>query len=448
MSEGPAARDPVRPGVTLEVEIEKGVYRGLGLARHEGQVVLVPRALPGDRLRVRVESAGRGFLRARTETVLSPGPGRRPSPCPYAARCGGCAYQELGYPEQLRLKEAVLRESLSRAGVPWEGPLPIAASPEEGWRTRASLHLQQQGRDLRLGLHEEGTHRVVDLPTCLQLSAPMVRAARALLDELHRRPRQARVIRHVDLAESIDGAQLVLSLETELSGREASSLAPLAGALPGLTGFGVEAAEGRGRRFFPLRGDPHVRSRVAGVDLRAHVRSFFQSNRFLSGPMVAAVQELTPPGGNVLDLYAGVGLFALPLARAAERVRAAEVNPMAAEDARWNAERAGLANVQWHRGDVREALALWPAGEGERVVLDPPRTGAGPEVVTQVAARRPEVIVYVSCDPPTLARDLKAFEAHGYRPDVVRAFDLFPNTFHLETVVRLRPSAARREDGG
>ncbi|HET8646320.1 MAG TPA: class I SAM-dependent RNA methyltransferase, partial [Vicinamibacteria bacterium] len=140
-------------------------------------------------------------------------------------------------------------------------------------------------------------------------------------------------------------------------------------------------------------------------------------------------------------LYAGVGLFALPLARRADRVRAAEVNPMAVEDARWNAEQAGLTNVQWHRGDVREALAAWPPVEAEAVVLDPPRTGAGPEVVRPLAARRPRAVVYVSCDPPTLGRDLKLFEAEGYRPDVIRAFDLFPNTFHLETLVRLVPTA-------
>jgi 23S rRNA (uracil1939-C5)-methyltransferase len=438
VNDAPPDRKPVRAGDTFEVQVEKGVYRGLGLGRHEGQVVLVQRALPGDRVRVRVESAGRGFLRARTEAVLEPSPQRRSSPCPHADRCGGCAYQELAYAEQLRLKEAVLRESLSRAGVAWAGPIPVAGSPEAGWRTRASLHLERRDGELRLGLHEEGTHRVVDLTRCLQLSDAMTRAARALLGELRRRPRPAAAIGRVELAESIDGAQLVMSLETGLGPRDAVALEPLGRGIPGLTGFGAEAGEGRRRRFLALHGDPHVRSAVAGVELRAHVRSFFQSNRFLAEALVRTVLELTPVGGSVLDLYAGVGLFALPLARTAERVRAAEVNPMAVEDARRNAVHAGIENVQTRRGDVREALALWPVDEAERVVLDPPRTGAGADVVRQVAARLPEAIVYVSCDPATLARDLKAFEAEGYRPDEVRAFDLFPDTFHLETVVRLR----------
>ena len=427
----------MRPGDSFEVVIEKGVYRGLGLARHQGQVVLVPRALPGDRLRVRVESVERGFLRARTDEMLAPGAGRRPSPCPLADRCGGCSYQELDYAAQLSLKEAVLRESLARARVSWEGPIPVAGSPEEGWRTRASLHLEARGDALLLGLHEEGTHRVVDVPRCLQLSEPMTRAARGLLDALKQQPRRARAIRHVDLAESVDGRNLVMGLETELDVKGAVALSGLAAAVPGLTGFGAMAGEGRSRRLLSLHGDPHVLSTVAGTTFRAHVRSFFQSNRFLVEPLTAAVLELLPSGGSVLDLYAGVGLFALPLARRAERVRAVEVNPMAVEDARWNAEQAGARNLEMRRGDVREALELWPPEAGERVVLDPPRTGAGAEVVRLLAGRRPAAVVYVSCDPATLARDLKLFESEGYRPDVVRGFDLFPDTFHLETVVRL-----------
>jgi tRNA G37 N-methylase Trm5 len=267
----------------------------------------------------------------------------------------------------------------------------------------------------------------------------MTRAGRALLEPLRRQPHRARAIRHVDLAESVDGRELVMALDTDLDVSGAAALSGLFGEVPGLTGFGAMAGEGRRRRFLSLHGDPHVRSTVGGLPLRAHVRSFFQSNRYLVEPLAAAVLELLPPGGTVLDLYAGVGLFALPLARRAERVRAAELSPMAVEDACWNAEQAGLRNIELHRGDVREALGLWPAEAGERVVLDPPRTGAGAEVVRLLAGRRPSAVVYVSCDPPTLARDLRTFETGGYRPDVIRAFDLFPDTFHLETVVRLVP---------
>ena len=431
----------LRLGERLEVTVEKGVYRGLGLARHEGQVVLVPRGLPGDALRVRVESLRKGFARAGIEDVVAAGPARRESPCPYVPRCGGCAYQQLSYDAQLVLKESILRESLSRAGVPWEGEIPVRGSPETGWRMRSVFHLGA-GVDgaLALGLREEKSHRVVDLGRCLQVSEAMNAALRALLAGLRERPHVARRVRDVEMAESMDGTRLVACLESDLPPHEAAGLSSLADAAPWLTGLGVVAGPGGRRRFVSLRGEPYVHASVPGFRFRSHVLSFFQGNRFLLEALVREVVARTPPGGSVLDLYAGVGLFALPLAAAAERVRGAEISPSAVEDAATNVRAAGLSNVRVDRGDVQEALRSWLAEAGERVVLDPPRTGAGAEVALAVAARRPASIVYVSCDPPTLGRDLVAFAAAGYRPDAVTAFDLFPDTFHLETVVHLAPA--------
>jgi len=181
-----------------------------------------------------------------------------------------------------------------------------------------------------------------------------------------------------------------------------------------------------------------VDATVHGLHLRAHVQSFFQANRFLVDALVQEVLDRTPAGGSVLDLYAGVGLFALPLGRRAEEVRGLELSPNAAEDARANAAAAGLSHVRIHSGDVREMAELPPRPD-ERIVLDPPRTGAGADVVRMVAARKPSSVVYVSCDPPTLGRDLKVFAAEGYAPDSIAAFDLFPDTFHVETVVHLAP---------
>jgi tRNA/tmRNA/rRNA uracil-C5-methylase (TrmA/RlmC/RlmD family) len=189
----------------------------------------------------------------------------------------------------------------------------------------------------------------------------------------------------------------------------------------------------------PLRGEPYVETNVLGVRLRSHVRSFFQGNRFLVEDLARAVADATPPGGVVLDLYAGVGLFALTLAARAESVRGAEINPTAVEDAAHNTQRARLGNVRIEPGDVRRALGSWRTQAGERVILDPPRTGAGPEVVRAVAERAPEAVVYVSCDPPTLGRDLRVFAAEGYRLEALQGFDLFPDTHHVEAVARLVP---------
>ncbi len=428
----------LRPGDVVELDIEKAVYRGQGLGRHEGQVVFVPRAVPGDRVRVRIEAGTAGYVRGRIEQVLGRASARRASPCALFDRCGGCAYQGYNYEGQVALKEAVLRETLARARVEWTGPIAVHRSPEVGWRIRASLHVHYGTEGLRLGLHEEGSHRVTDLDTCLQLSPAMNGAQRGLALALGRRPDWARHVHDVDLAEAPDGGQLVAAIETDLEPPAAAALAALGDAVPALTGLGVMAGAGRARRFMPLRGEPWIDATVQGIRLRSHVRSFFQGNRFLLDDLVAAVTGLTPAGGAVLDLYAGVGLFALPLASRAERVRGIEIDAGAVGDAERNIGRSGLRNVRVERGDVAAALRGMESGADERIVLDPPRAGAGAEVVTAIAHRRPLSIVYVSCDPATLARDLKGFAAEGYVPAAVELFDLFPDTFHLETVVALR----------
>jgi 23S rRNA (uracil1939-C5)-methyltransferase len=434
VSESPAGELAV--GQTVEFAVEKAVYRGRGLGRVDGRVVFVARAYPGDRIRARVSALHSGWAEAALVDVLEPTPARRPAPCPNGPACGGCSYQEIAYQEQLRLKANVLRESLARARAPFAGEIPAHASPEQGWRLRASLHFASGSEGLRMGFREEGTHRVADFRACVQLSDRTNDAARTLRDALSRRPALHRQLRGLDLLEAPDGTALVAVVVTTLRGHETRELASFARQIPGLTGFGVECHP---RRLQWLHGDPHVEASVLGLRLRAHVRSFFQSNRFLLEPLARSVTDLVPRGGGqILDLYSGVGLFALPLsAREDAPVIAVEHAGFSSEDARANARRLRL-RLNVIESDVAEALVSLPHEADERIVLDPPRTGAGEGVVDLVAGRQPSCIVYVSCDPPTLGRDLARFAVHGYRPDSVQIFDLFPNTFHLETVARLR----------
>jgi 23S rRNA (uracil1939-C5)-methyltransferase len=431
-----AVKGGLRAGEIVELSIEKGVYRGLGLARHEGQVVFVPHALPGEQVRARVERLGRGFVNARLLSVVSPSAARREPPCPYVPRCGGCAYQELDYPGQLAVKADVLRDALARSGVKWDAEIPIQGSPEVGWRTRASFHVSGGPRELRLGLFEEGSHRVVDVETCLQVSTGMNRTARALLEGLRARPQWASAVRGIELAESGDGARCVACLRVQGDLGAASSLAALASDVPWLTGLGLTSEDGAAP-YVGLSGDPHVETVVSGVALRSHVQSFFQGNRFLVEPLAQAALAALPSGGALLDLYSGVGLFSLLGAGRFDSVRAAEAGARAVEDARYNAGRAGIANVQVDAVDVGAALAAWPVAADERILLDPPRSGAGVSVVEAVVARQPRAVVYVSCDPPTLARDLQALLGRGYALQSLQALDLFPDTFHVETIAAL-----------
>lgn len=440
----------LRPGDVLDLRVEKAVYRGLGLARQAGQVVFVPRVWPGERVRVRVASRERGYLRAEPLELLEVAPARRPSPCGYVPQCGGCAYQELAYAGQLELKLAVLREALARAGVAWDAEIACEPSPERGWRLRAGLHFEA-GPPARLGLHAGRSRRVVDLAQCLQLSDGLNGVARELREALSAcAPRVLAAVREVELCESQDGARRVASLGVEADAGTAARLRQVAERVPALTGLGAVARERGGPRFVALSGEPFADAHVLGAHLRFHVRSFFQSNRFLVEPLARHVCDLVTDAaagdGAVLDLYAGVGLFAVPLAVAGLDLRAAELSPTAATDLRANARAAGVAGLGVFCGDVRAALGAWPRGSGERVILDPPRTGAGPGVVAAVAARRPSAVVYVSCDPATLARDVKLFAAHDYTLDRLHAFDLFPDTFHIETVARLTPSQKKTKD--
>jgi 23S rRNA (uracil1939-C5)-methyltransferase len=432
-----SGEDGLRPGALVEATIEKGVFRGRGLARLEGRVVFVPRAHPGDHVRARITEVHAGWAEGALVEVLQPSPDRRASPCPYVPRCGGCAYQDYGPQAELRLKESVLRESLGRAGAAWDGPVILHASPESGWRLRASLHFARGGSGLRLGLRQEGTRRVVDLEACLQLSEAMNRAARAFHAAVSARPELAARVHGLELLESPDGQALLATLETALGRHEVLAQAGLGAAVPGLAGLGVRT---RTRSLEWVSGTPFLDVSVLGVSLRVHASAFFQANRFLLEPLVKTVVGLVPAGeSRIVDLYAGVGLFALPLAaRDGCETLAVEQSAVAAEDARFAARRAGLGRFRVRAAAVERSLAELPVGEAERIVLDPPRTGAGRGVVEAIVARRPAVVVYVSCDPPTLGRDLALFAAHGYRPDAMHLFDQFPKTFHIETVVRLR----------
>jgi len=345
-------------------------------------------------------------------------------------------FQDLGYEAQQAAKEAVLRESLGRAGVKWEEPIPVRASPEQGWRLRAAFHFSSTRNQLKLGLRQEGSRRVVDIEGCLQLSEGSNRSLRDLRERLGGPSHIQRRLDGVDLLESPGESERVAVVSTTLGSRDVAALASLLDGVEGLSGLGVVA----GRRLHWIGGSPHVEIPVLGLGLQVHVHSFFQANRFLFEPLAQRVLDLLPGAGLALDLYAGVGLFALPLAaRDGGEVVAIERAPTAARDALANTRRHGLENLRVVQLDVASALAAIPRAPGERVVLDPPRTGLEREVVAQVAARRPEAIVYVSCDPPTLGRDLALFAARGFRPDTVEMFDLFPDTFHLETVVRLVP---------
>jgi 23S rRNA (uracil1939-C5)-methyltransferase len=336
------------------------------------------------------------------------------------------------------MKEAILRESLHRAGVEWSAGVPVVPSPEIGWRARATFHVECRDGGVAVGFFQEGSHRVVDLTTpCLQVSSGMSHLILHLRERLAARRDLAPLVQRLHLAESLGGSSLVLTFEGSLGAAETHALAVLSGDSPLVTGVGAVVVGPTRDRYVSISGDPHLVHEVRDVRLRAHARSFFQANRYLVGDLVATVESLLPPGGTLIDLFGGVGLLGLAAGRTADRVVVVEQDPTSAADAAANAEAWG-ARVRVDACSSAEALARLRPEAGERIVVDPPRAGLEPGLIRALAERAPAVIVYVSCDPTTLARDLRRFAERGLVPDAIRALDLFPDTLHLEVVARLR----------
>jgi 23S rRNA (uracil1939-C5)-methyltransferase len=397
----------VQLGSVHEVTIEKLVYGGEGLARIGTQAVFVPLAAPGDRLRVRIVTVERNFARAVIEEVLEAAPVRRTPPCPHFGVCGGCQLQHLDYAAQLVAKAEVVRESLRRlGGIEWAGEIKTCAADEFAYRSRAEIKVERDelGQP-RPGFFKAGTHEVCEVNDCPILLPSVNRE----LQRLHAEPTLI----------PGDATRVYLT-----AGDDEVIVTPA-------TGEDAKSSE------VDALGTAH--QRIAGFNYEFGVRSFFQSNRLLVEELVRTVVE-DKQGELAVDLYAGVGLFSLPLASRFKQVCAVEGNRAAAQHGVENARANNVTNVRYETVSV-EAWLKYKAAEQPRpdlVVLDPPRAGAGATVIERLAALAPPQVVYVSCDPATLARDLKMLVAYGYGLETITVFDMFPQTFHVETAVELR----------
>ena len=389
----------VRAGAELVVTVERILPGGVGLAHADGLTLFVSLAAPGDVARVRVDSVRGRIAFASIAEVLEPSPVRVEPPCPYFGRCGGCDFQQLSYEAQLAAKAEIIRDCLRRVARV-EPPAEIIVEPSpEIWRYRSRARWQHDPRRLFLGYYERGSHRVCDVADC-PVAAPPVAERLVRLRGLLKEGR----LPHASEFEAVAGDE----------------------------GVGLDPAVELGDEREQVR-------RIGGETYRFGAGCFFQINHGLLEPLVAEGLRGVGAGDTALDLYSGVGLFTLPLARRFGQVVAVEGNAASAEYARRNLGEASLQNARVETAPVGEWL-ITHAPELVRadfVLLDPPRSGAEPEAVRGIVHLRPRHISYVSCDPATLARDLRALTEAGYRLDSVSAFDMFPQTHHVETVVHL-----------
>ncbi|HKR14113.1 MAG TPA: class I SAM-dependent RNA methyltransferase [Pyrinomonadaceae bacterium] len=379
----------------MEITIERILPGGMGLGHAEGKTVLVSLAAPGDHLRVHVEREQGNVLFASVVEILTPSPVRVEPPCPYFGRCGGCDFQQLAYDAQLAAKTAIIRDCLQRIARLDEAPEVVVHPSPHNWhyRVRATWQIDQEQQ--QIGYYERGSRRVCDVAECavlmprLQQTLERVRAT-----EWSEFPPE---LKHLDVVAGEDGVSLA----------------------PPFAEFDTN----------------ELSLRVGNEVYHYNAEAFFQINPALLPELIEFA--LRDAGGETaLDLYCGVGLFTLPLARRFAKVVGVEANPVATRFARRNLDHAGLTNARVITGNV--AGGIRNVRSADFVLLDPPRAGAESVVIKQILDLHPARISYVSCDPATLARDLKKLIAGGYAIESLAGFDLFPQTHHVETVVLLR----------
>lgn len=419
----------MQPGDEVELEVGAVAHGGHCVARHDGRVVFVRHALPGERVRARLTAGGPAarFLRADAVEVLVGSPDRVAPPCPYAGpgRCGGCDWQHVALDAQRRLKAAVVAEQLRRlAGIEWTVEVEPVPGDQDGlgWRTRVSYTIDEQGR---AGFRRHRLHEVIAVDRC--------RIAHAEVDATGVTSARWSGVDTVEVAASSRADRSVVVRPTE--GRRRPVRLPELDATSVLIGSGRAATVIRGRRY--------VTEQAAGRSWRVS-GGFWQVHPGAAETLVAAVLDALHPesGERALDLYSGVGLFAGALADRlgpSGIVVAVEGSRTAVADARRNLHDVPTVRL------VNATVEKWIAHSGldgvDLVVLDPPRSGARRQVVERIARLRPRAVAYVACDPAALARDVAYFSECGYGLVGLRAFDLFPMTQHVECVATLVRSA-------
>jgi 23S rRNA (uracil1939-C5)-methyltransferase len=425
-------------GDLIPLTIDKIVHGGWGMARWDGAPVFVGNVLAREQVAARVTALRKGYVEAEAERVLTPSESRVSAPCPVYPACGGCQLQHAAYPAQLAVKRAIVRETFQRlGGLDVEVP-PVAASPAPfGYRLRAQLKIGWLKGAPVFGFFAARSHRVIATPTCQILHPRLQTALSALRDVGGSSASGANAalsgVREVELQTTATTDQVIVILHVE--SLRSAAVSALAAALRALVPLrGLIAYAGRTRR---VEGHDWLEERIDGLPCRVSDRTFLQVNAGANAALIAAVVGWAGLTGRerVVDLYAGFGNLSIPLA-GRSRVTAVESSPSAAADARCNARATGRPVSV-----IGRRVEAWRPPPRDRhpdlVVLDPPRAGLSRVALARVVELDAPRLLYVSCEPATLARDAARFANAGYRVARVRCFDFFPHTAHVETLAEL-----------
>jgi 23S rRNA (uracil1939-C5)-methyltransferase len=432
----------------VELTIDKVVTGGDGIGRYGETVVFVPFSAPGDRLKVRVNVRKRNYWQGRIDEIIVPSPLRTRPPCPYYGVCGGCDLQHLSYESQLVVKKLMVNDALQRIGkvyVPLGNPIHV----EPAWRYRNKSTYPVAGPPWRIGFYQRRTHRIVDIAQCLIQPEVMDRlraAVKARLEESgetgYDETASSGNLRHLVLRRGFATGQTSLMFVTA-TGELASGvsvglqqgLAELVGVIHCVNSARTNRVVGGELRL--LHGSSSYREQVLGKTLQVSADSFFQANTPATELLIKRVLKYLEPDGamQVLDLYCGVGTMTVPIADFVGNITGVETSATAVLDAEENIRANQIRNAAVVQATAEEAIGRF--SRADAVILDPPRKGCSPELLAGLVRLRPRIIVYVSCSPPTLARDLALLHASGYDAVEIQPVDMFPQTSHIETITKL-----------
>ena len=370
----------------MQVKIEKLIYGGAGIARTADGVLFVPRTAPGDLVEVEIIERKKDYSSARVTSIIEPSPDRQTPDCPNYETAGCCHWQHLRYDRQLEIKEAILRETLQRAGrFHWDGPIQVFSGPDRNYRLRATFHV----RDRRVGFVRERSNTVVPIQECSSL----VPELNAFIPEANK---LLAAFDTVEEIRAVSGPAVAATFDGRSTGTE----------------------------------NPRIHVNEFVFDM--HANAFFQSNRFLLDRFMNEVLDQAGSSPrHVLDLFCGSGFFSIPVAKRATELIGVESSRTAVREARRNAELNGVENIEFVERDVEGALKRTTL-KPDLVLVNPPRTGCGKQTVQSVAAMLAPRVVYVSCNPSTFAPEAAILLKNGYKLERIAMIDQFPNTYHIE----------------
>lgn len=448
---------PVQKNQTLDVTITDLSHQGAGVAKHEGYTLFIPKALPGESCEVKVTKTSKGYGFARLMQIYTPSPDRTDAPCPIYDQCGGCQLQHMSYAGQLRYKQKQVQDALERLGGISDVPVLPTLGMDEPWRYRNKSQVPVGERDGEViaGFYQERSHRIVDMEECIiqnKHNDEIVQKVKELANQYGIRgydeDKHRGTLRHVVVRYGRQSGELMVVFVTrdEALPNKKNLIEEIRSAFPSVKSIVQNINPKRTNVIFGdktkvLWGEEYIYDSIGDIKFAISARSFYQVNPEQTKVLYDKTLEYANLTGSetVIDAYCGIGTISLFLAQQAKHVYGVEIVPEAISDAKRNAELNGFTNTDFAVGEAENVIPWW-AAQGIRpdvMVVDPPRKGCDEKLLNTMLQMKPERIVYVSCNPATLARDLKVLEEGGYKTKKVQPVDMFPQSTHVECVVEM-----------